>query len=647
MDSNELSVKLDEALTKIKDNYSAGRTDDAGKDIRSLAEIIFFSLKDAAGISTSGSDIYVSVINGLSSEGFINGEEKGKLHHLKNIANTFMHCGTIDREGSPEEKEKLEKFRSDFQKCISFCEKQVKWAVNKYTELNDRFNDYDKMYDIPDDPSEPEAFKFLDKYLSEMWQNYKNKSDNAGLNMRDIFETILSLLASVTHVSPDPQEKNDKGEKIALISALEREGWISGNEADNLHHIRTTANLFAHATKIELEDNYSDKEKLKEARDNIMRECVFCEETIKQIKKRVTDIMNGTYTPVPAAQTTNSGVNDFPFGLLHKNNPGHAGNYGGGYNNNYNSGYAGNYGNGYTGNYGGGYAGNYGTGYAGNYDVGAAAGNFAVRTAANDRRPAFLRGFFNYILPFIFCILSTFGVAYFLRNSDFVPTIEKIFTTDDYSGLSVKTHIIACSIMILVFTLFFEATFPAAAGCLFFLLTRSATGSDVCAALTSALVIIMTLRFPYDLKRVFSGIIHGAWILTAEILSSFIVLAHFKTAGQTVDKYIIGTRLIPVILALGAAYVIVTLIINSIVTIKPFELAMENYNIAYSTGFIPFLAVLGADIFLFRKTWVKGLIFTSRNYYDSPVLFWVIHFIIVMIIFYILFVLYYKSAEKN
>ncbi|MBR6836608.1 MAG: hypothetical protein IKM72_11480 [Oscillospiraceae bacterium] len=556
MNTDEIIARLESTFAGICRKYNSGDINGAGKDIRIIFETIIYALKNAADIRVQDDrqeNMYVTVIDGLYTRKLIDSSEKNRLHNLRKISNAFLHSAQTDSSGTPDQRAELEEYRRNIANIINFCQNDIEWVKAKFAEIEHKYGSSQNMSAAGGNDIEALMLQ-LRQHLDDLNTRYVNgETDSAGLVIRDIYETVLAALVKETGVTA---ADSDKGYNVGILKALSSQGWITRNEEDSLHHLRTTGNLFSHASKIEIEGSVDDREKLSDLRANMKYEVRLCSDIVKWIERKLKAIRkHGRHS----ANMLKSSKNISPLSRL------------------------------------------------------------------------------NYVIPFLFAFIITLCAGHFL-NAPKISEISQNFAdkllNDNLATVSLKSYIIFCGSILITFLLFSDITIPILAGCGMFFLARSATGSELCAALTSALMIIMTMRFPSRLRNLFTLAVNGLWFALFLGITPYVIKGHLNP-DEPFDRYTIVTKIALPMIVYYVLFIGGRILYTNSGFPRPFENILDTVNIGASSGLIPLVPILAADAFLFRKTWVKGLILLTRDYYSSPQLFWTIHLVLLTMVIYI------------
>lgn len=261
MDQETIKARAAElqALTdKMEEQFKSGDLKSAGQNIPPFFETLTYSLTNAASISiASTNDFQTDAVSSLYTGKWITDDENSKLHKLRIIRNVFEHQTETDITGDAEKKKELKKYRDDFPQIIKWCRSDTELFV----KIADRVISGTHVENSSESKETKSAEAVIPQetvhsVLMNMRSNYySDNKEEAYSDFDKLFQMILSDLTENAAL----ETSNDK---LTAIDNLYHYGWITEEEQDDLHTLRTMRNVFAHKRKIELSGSYEEKKEL-------------------------------------------------------------------------------------------------------------------------------------------------------------------------------------------------------------------------------------------------------------------------------------------------------------------------------------------------------------------------------------------------
>lgn len=593
----KISGEMDSLVNKMQESFKAGDIKEAGRNVPPFFEKMIYSLIGAANINIGKVDDFQSAaVNALYSEGWINDEEKNKLHKLKIIRNAFEKQAGTDAGNDQRKKEELKKYRDDFNHVIGWCRSDIKL----FEEIMERICSGRRM-DNSNDRQETSAEINIDENyntacstLKKMKEKYKAGEINEAAKL--ITELVQNVMTTMTTLA-DVRTTDDPTDSI---DELYSEKWITEAEQDTLHNIRKVRNLFSHQEKIRFTGTDEEKKELEKLRSDFSIVISLCESVLELYKRRLKTISEKTHLLAgresKAKKRDNSRSYDNTY--AQSGSP-----YSGGdtsfrrvivsRTNTYSSG---------------------SDSASGPYSQHLSMTPIEAIVSFKTYIPFAISLLFSVVLGLLFTASS--GESGGSGSGGFIPGMIGFYLT-----------------VLLMYAFLYRITAHFFCGAFIFALARQATDSVLCATLMAIAMILIVSRFTDSIRNVIAKIFYGLGILIFVFSAIDIIKSKFGAAqGLTavVLKYVLPSVL----------YILLFLVINAMVKQgifrRPFSTVYSdvlNHACPPTLNIIAVLAILMFVIFTYRTTWEKGVI---TNIKEAPYAFWTLRSTLIALAIYIM-----------
>lgn len=636
IEDDEIQTDIDilkSHFDSLKHIYSEGRVYDAGFMTAGIFGKILNALCREAGLSFTKSTKSYQKMDDLYKNKWITDKESELLEELRTIRNHFIHKDDTLDAGTEEQKKELISYAENFQGVIDTCEEDIKWFTQKIVDISNGVkveNTYEERKE-KDKKSKTESYgknKYKDKYdddiIDDEVQNdiimlhsvlkkierlyHSGQTYEAGCTIGIIVSTIVNALMREAglHSGKTVKEK---------IDTLYRNHWLTDKENRYLHALRDIRNCFLYYDNTKPDSR--SKKKYNEYVRNFQRCIDFCYNDIRWFEKKIASVQQGIKVRNSYGQNSDNGRNRN--GYRKKSNQSNR------YSRQNRSGYSSNN------------NGNYGQQSSVFWHETRRATTTATTTnsqpSVQKRRSSVssLIVFPHLLIPaFITSAIS--GLAAWVLTD---PTAQKLAeTAPKFSTNDIRINIIFAVIGTLCMLFGYELNGPIIIAAQAGAIAYKATGSPLCCILVSVLISMICMHLPQKLRHIGYWITFVLWVMVFSFGLAPSYIRHFLLNGQPDDRYFMMTRIVTPLIIYNAALLIGRYFIHNL-RIVHFEDYMEYESLPLGSVLVFGLAaVIG---FLFRETWVKGLIFVSRDFMASKDIFWAVHILIIALVLHLIF----------
>ncbi|MBP0962141.1 MAG: hypothetical protein J5864_08350 [Oscillospiraceae bacterium] len=415
----------------------------------------------------------------------------------------------------------------------------------------------------------------LAEMLARMKELYdEGHVEEAGKKLADIFSTIVNDLAGIAGVEAD----NGDDSYVKIISALNDCGFITESETEKLTKFRKIRNNFIHYVDIQKGNDEEKKGYLEKDIKNFKKHIAFTEGCIDWFCEKAEN-------PVFFEEDDSPGFFDDDNGPV----------------------------------------------FSGDYESPV----FFAETPAVNEAFAYAKsvtktkkGFSGFsladsrlftCLPAVFCTVVGFALYIFFKQET-LNYLEKALHGNE-------TPVIIGFLIFLttMFVLFFEVSFPAAAGVALAIMTKKITGSDVASLLACMTSVFITVGYSDRLRKTMGKVTFSIVTFVCLFIAKDLMGKSLTDKGVVLDRYNTVTKIVlPIVVFIAIAVVL------RLTVAKNFRL-LGGFIEDGTKGHM-LLAVIPAAIlgFMYRSTWINGIALLSRNFYDSKLLFWTIHIVLIL-----------------
>ena len=427
--------------------------------------------------------------------------------------------------------------------------------------------------------SVPENAAHLRSWIEKIDEQYQNgDAKAASFDISKVFEGILYSLTEIAGI----QENGEENFQEYAVNALHSEKWITDRERGKLHELRRVRNAFEHQIKTDMSSDTKRKAVLQHYRDIFPEIIKWCRDDVEWYVTRAEQMIEGNHVENSSQE--------------------------------------------------------------GSDEDGQTAAQFSAETYPERARENFVDlslsdkmtcAFRDLYLPVLLsAVLAViFGL---LSNTAFVTNLA------EKSGLDLIRYNLSHSmfviflLLLVLYMLFFHLTAQVVCGAAVFTLTKSATGSTVCAVLAAVLMVLIVTRFTERLKLILSWAFYGFWLLIF-MCGMPSTLSERLGADVPLDVYTLFVHVILPMLLYLAVFALTPIVLKSFQLKRPFgerlsDKALHNNTVALSLMLITALTVVIA--FAERETWTKSLILHTRYFYASPSAFWAVHAVMIALVLY-------------
>ncbi len=631
---NDIDI-LKSHFDSLKHIYSEGLVYDAGFMTAGIFGKILNALCREAGLSFTKSTKSYQKMDDLYKNKWITDKESELLEELRTIRNHFIHKDDTLDAGTEEQKKELISYAENFQGVIDTCEEDIKWFTHKIVDISNGVkveNTYEERKE-KDKKSKTESYgknKYKDKYdddddiIDDEVQNdiimlhsvhkkierlyHSGQTYEAGCTIGIIVSTIVNALMREAglHSGKTVKEK---------IDTLYRNHWLTDKENRYLHALRDIRNCFLYYDNTK-PDSRSTK-KYNEYVKNFQRCIDFCYNDIRWFEKKIASVQQGIKVRNSYCQNSDNGRNRN--GYRKKSNQNNR------YSRQNRSGYSSNN----NGNYG---QQNSVFWYETRRTTTTATTTNSQPSVQKRRSSVSSLIFFPHLLipAFITSAISSLA-AWALTD----PTAQKLAeSAPKFSTNDIRINIIFAVIGTLCMLFGYELNGPIIIAAQAGAIAYKATGSPLCCILVSILISMICMHLPQKLRHIGYWVTFVLWVMVFSFGLAPSYIRHFLLNGQPDDRYFMITRIVTPLIIYNAALLIGRYFIHNL-RIVHFEDYMEYESLPLGSVLVFGLAaVIG---FLFRETWVKGLIFVSRDFMASKDIFWAVHILIIALVLHLIF----------
>ena len=637
IEDDEIQTDIDilkSHFDSLKHIYSEGRVYDAGFMTAGIFGKILNALCREAGLSFTKSTKSYQKMDDLYKNKWITDKESELLEELRTIRNHFIHKDDTLDAGTEEQKKELISYAENFQGVIDTCEEDIKWFTQKIVDISNGVkveNTYEERKE-KDKKSKTESYgknKYKDKYddddiIDDEVQNdiimlhsvlkkierlyHSGQTYEAGCTIGIIVSTIVNALMREAglHSGKTVKEK---------IDTLYRNHWLTDKENRYLHALRDIRNCFLYYDNTKPDSR--SKKKYNEYVRNFQRCIDFCYNDIRWFEKKIASVQQGIKVRNSYGQNSDNGRNRNGYRKKSNQNNRYSRQNRSGYSSNNN--------------------GNYGQQSSVFWHETRRATTTATTTnsqpSVQKRRSSVssLIFFPHLLIPaFITSAISSLA-AWALTD----PTAQKLAeTAPKFSTNDIRINIIFAVIGTLCMLFGYELNGPIIIAAQAGAIAYKATGSPLCCILVSVLISMICMHLPQKLRHIGYWITFVLWVMVFSFGLAPSYIRHFLLNGQPDDRYFMMTRIVTPLIIYNAALLIGRYFIHNL-RIVHFEDYMEYESLPLGSVLVFGLAaVIG---FLFRETWVKGLIFVSRDFMASKDIFWAVHILIIALVLHLIF----------
>ena len=636
IEDDEIQTDIDilkSHFDSLKHIYSEGRVYDAGFMTAGIFGKILNALCREAGLSFTKSTKSYQKMDDLYKNKWITDKESELLEELRTIRNHFIHKDDTLDAGTEEQKKELISYAENFQGVIDTCEEDIKWFTQKIVDISNGVkveNTYEERKE-KDKKSKTESYgknKYKDKYdddiIDDEVQNdiimlhsvlkkierlyHSGQTYEAGCTIGIIVSTIVNALMREAglHSGKTVKEK---------IDTLYRNHWLTDKENRYLHALRDIRNCFLYYDNTKPDSR--SKKKYNEYVRNFQRCIDFCYNDIRWFEKKIASVQQGIKVRNSYDQNSDNGRNRNGYRKKSNQNNRYSRQNRSGYSSNNN--------------------GNYGQQSSVFWHETRRATTTATTTnsqpSVQKRRSSVssLIVFPHLLIPaFITSAISSLA-AWALTD----PTAQKLAeTAPKFSTNDIRINIIFAVIGTLCMLFGYELNGPIIIAAQAGAIAYKATGSPLCCILVSILISMICMHLPQKLRHIGYWITFVLWVMVFSFGLAPSYIRHFLLNGQPDDRYFMMTRIVTPLIIYNAALLIGRYFIHNL-RIVHFEDYMEYESLPLGSVLVFGLAaVIG---FLFRETWVKGLIFVSRDFMASKDIFWAVHILIIALVLHLIF----------
>ena len=636
IEDDEIQTDIDilkSHFDSLKHIYSEGRVYDAGFMTAGIFGKILNALCREAGLSFTKSTKSYQKMDDLYKNKWITDKESELLEELRTIRNHFIHKDDTLDAGTEEQKKELISYAENFQGVIDTCEEDIKWFTQKIVDISNGVkveNTYEERKE-KDKKSKTESYgknKYKDKYdddiIDDEVQNdiimlhsvlkkierlyHSGQTYEAGCTIGIIVSTIVNALMREAglHSGKTVKEK---------IDTLYRNHWLTDKENRYLHALRDIRNCFLYYDNTKPDSR--SKKKYNEYVRNFQRCIDFCYNDIRWFEKKIASVQQGIKVRNSYDQNSDNGRNRNGYRKKSNQNNRYSRQNRSGYSSNNN--------------------GNYGQQSSVFWHETRRATTTATTTnsqpSVQKRRSSVssLIVFPHLLIPaFITSAIS--GLAAWVLTD---PTAQKLAeTAPKFSTNDIRINIIFAVIGTLCMLFGYELNGPIIIAAQAGAIAYKATGSPLCCILVSILISMICMHLPQKLRHIGYWVTFVLWVMVFSFGLAPSYIRHFLLNGQPDDRYFMMTRIVTPLIIYNAALLIGRYFIHNL-RIVHFEDYMEYESLPLGSVLVFGLAaVIG---FLFRETWVKGLIFVSRDFMASKDIFWAVHILIIALVLHLIF----------
>ena len=637
IEDDEIQTDIDilkSHFDSLKHIYSEGRVYDAGFMTAGIFGKILNALCREAGLSFTKSTKSYQKMDDLYKNKWITDKEFELLEELRTIRNHFIHKDDTLDAGTEEQKKELISYAENFQGVIDTCEEDIKWFTQKIVDISNGVkveNTYEERKE-KDKKSKTESYgknKYKDKYddddiIDDEVQNdiimlhsvhkkierlyHSGQTYEAGCTIGIIVSTIVNALMREAglHSGKTVKEK---------IDTLYRNHWLTDKENRYLHALRDIRNCFLYYDNTKPDSR--SKKKYNEYVRNFQRCIDFCYNDIRWFEKKIASVQQGIKVRNSYGQNSDNGRNRNGYRKKSNQNNRYSRQNRSGYSSNNN--------------------GNYGQQSSVFWHETRRATTTATTTnsqpSVQKRRSSVssLIVFPHLLIPaFITSAIS--GLAAWVLTD---PTAQKLAeTAPKFSTNDIRINIIFAVIGTLCMLFGYELNGPIIIAAQAGAIAYKATGSPLCCILVSVLISMICMHLPQKLRHIGYWVTFVLWVMVFSFGLAPSYIRHFLLNGQPDDRYFMMTRIVTPLIIYNAALLIGRYFIHNL-RIVHFEDYMEYESLPLGSVLVFGLAaVIG---FLFRETWVKGLIFVSRDFMASKDIFWAVHILIIALVLHLIF----------
>ena len=630
---NDIDI-LKSHFDSLKHIYSEGRVYDAGFMTAGIFGKILNALCREAGLSFTKSTKSYQKMDDLYKNKWVTDKEFELLEELRTIRNHFIHKDDTLDAGTEEQKKELISYAENFQGVIDTCEEDIKWFTQKIVDISNGVkveNTYEERKE-KDKKSKTESYgknKYKDKYddddiIDDEVQNdiimlhsvlkkierlyHSGQTYEAGCTIGIIVSTIVNALMREAglHSGKTVKEKIDN---------LYRNHWLTDKENRYLHALRDIRNCFLYYDNTKPDSR--SKKKYNEYVRNFQRCIDFCYNDIRWFEKKIASVQQGIKVRNSYGQNSDNGRNRNGYRKKSNQNNRYSRQNRSGYSSNNN--------------------GNYGQPNSVFWHETRRTTTTATTTnsqpSVQKRRSSVssLIVFPHLLIPaFITSAIS--GLAAWALTD---PTAQKLAeTAPKFSTNDIRINIIFAVIGTLCMLFGYELNGPIIIAAQAGAIAYKATGSPLCCILVSVLISMICMHLPQKLRHIGYWVTFVLWVMVFSFGLAPSYIRHFLLNGQPDDRYFMMTRIVTPLIIYNAALLIGRYFIHNL-RIVHFEDYMEYESLPLGSVLVFGLAaVIG---FLFRETWVKGLIFVSRDFMASKDIFWAVHILIIALVLHLIF----------
>ncbi len=441
----------------------------------------------------------------------------------------------------------------------------------------------------------------LEEKLARTRELYKEKHiEEAGKMFGDILPIMVNSLASIAGVEVD----DDDDSYVSKITALNDCGFISQEDTERLTKLRRIRNNFIHYYDIMMGNDEEQKGYLQKDIKNFEKHIAFTEDCINWFIKKAENPV--VHSGSPAGSGRFSGGRGSYIDYLRSGTSGNSETYSssGTYNNHETQSDSG-------------LRSFFPQGNSDGYSTGGQRAA-AVATAGAGT----LTSIFTSYIPFIFCTIIAMAVNIFYKPETIAYT-EKLI-----NGNQTPLLIGFLAFLTILFVFCFDISFSIAAGVAFSIMARQITGSDVASLLACMTGVLLTIGLSERLRRTMAIVSYSLVLLVCWFIAWQMLSERQINNGVELDGY---TKVIKVLLPM-LGFIAVAIILR-LTFARNFRLfgAFLGDGVPWhmAVAVIP-AAILG---FMYRSTWVKGIVLLTRDFYDSKLIFWTIHIALILVIF--------------
>ena len=183
-------------------------------------------------------------INDLYQNKWITDEEYNHLRNLNDIRNLFVHDDDVEMGDDENRQQKLEYYTNNFQQCINYCKKDIKWFEGKIVDVHNGVkvaNSCESSYN--------NNYSSNNNHASKPNNRYSNNNNN---NYRPYTPYSNNYYGRPAYRNTVPQKEPKNKSFVVLIPAV-----LSAVVAFAFMYFFRQSTLDFLATKIDIESAYS------------------------------------------------------------------------------------------------------------------------------------------------------------------------------------------------------------------------------------------------------------------------------------------------------------------------------------------------------------------------------------------------------